>query len=1650
MAEFEDLLNQEFAPQKPSADFQTLMGEQFPSPQPAQADIGFSALLESQFPAQQPVQEVAPQPAEVPTISSPLSQSMGAGPSGFEIPEVSTTRVKEDRDNIAKTAIDIIGSQQEVRKGVARGAQQTLRAVGSGIEAVGDYIDNVGSNLRQTFYQSPLGERIIEKRRKEFIASGGRIEDTLRATPKSAGDKISEFGKFVHDFWSEAASTGWEKRDPKVFAGSFTDNPSFSRLAGTTGEAVPTMLGAIGLSYAGMPNAGAVLLAGSEALPVYTEAKEAGASEGDAFSYAMLSGIGTAALERVGLDAITGKNPLIDRLIGKMGRNWVSGALVNYAAEGSQEALQEMYQNAVALGYDEDRNVFEGALEAGITGGFLGVIGGAGARQHIADTMQDLAKSAETAINETSDAVSEAQQEQVITTPEGRPVTVTTEPQITTPEGAPVTVEQPTDLAEQPQEALAPEPEAVPSPPAESVTPEPDAEVVQQPIEEAPSEAAKTLEGAVEQEKKDGGIVEFSRAEEMREQAKALAELSHGDDATAMELIGKLGGELRSIINEFEAEHGVVPTAEDLIWILGVHHHLDPHNVQALLDDTFGIDDVAEMQKDIAEEPVTVEESTIPEERADVEIPVEDYVAEEVITEPEPDVQTYRTIKEAREATGATRNRIKGEPGAWFVRERAVEEVQPAEVTAEDVTALPELDERQQQLATRLEGIDEDAEVEKLAKELGISIFDGNVRKDRTRLEEDILGAPAEKVEELTTAEAEQESFLDRIEREAREEIELLKSGRVAGMGAPAGIAANYVVIGAVKIAKGVQKFSQWSAEMINEFGEEIRPYLDSIYKSAKRVYDQNADNPEGFVQNAQTEVDRLEERNLSLMSEDEDVRKLFADVDRARQKLGEPDEQTFEQWNNQAQKIYNESPEGAYLSVVSGELDMANPVNVMLAKKAMTEYGKRDLNSGDQADVERAITAAYEVRRQGTEVARALAARRDPSQTPAERVQTLLEQSILNPTQSELRTLETVSDKRRMTLIKKQAKRAKDTLDELQRNGINISDIGELDGLDKRKVASALRIIQAQRATGFDKEFEFWRNAVLSAPSTQISNIIGNTFNSFYEYAVLKPTEAALNTMTGGRVKGATTMADLRSIYKGIFSSRAWADGWRNAVDAFINEQPVVEGTKLEGSGVAIGGQKGRLIRTPQRLLLAADEFAKGTIMQIEVAAQAAMLGRQQGLDGDALDAFVEQQVNDHESTAWGNALDVARDVTFQSKVGPIARNLMKTRNADGVTGFFARHTIPFVVTPANIVKTGIRRTPLGSLALPSTLVKAVRGEVSQQQAMTRVAEQFIAWGLAAVLAGLVNDTDDDGLPKWLTGSSPTPTERGEREFQYRNVPAQSIRMPGSDRWVSYSRIEPMATTLSTMVDLMQKDGEDMSQKTWQTLTGLARDKTFLQGISDVIDVVEKRDLNAVADWSSNFAASYVPNIVRNSLRSEDDLVRQYMVEDPDNQWQDIAKRTAQRAFPHKALMPPAKVDLFGRDVEKASATGWPLTDFIYNATMPIRLQDKEPVQNVDRFLINYNNKFPDNQYWPIPPSPTYRSGGESLRMDEDQYHQFLQLRGEYISERQGRINADNPTPEQKERLQKLFSEATVFAKRQMGIQTGSSRRSRGGRSRR
>ncbi|MFD0673920.1 hypothetical protein [Cohnella sp. GCM10027633] len=115
-------------------------------------------------------------------------------------------------------------------------------------------------------------------------------------------------------------------------------------------------------------------------------------------------------------------------------------------------------------------------------------------------------------------------------------------------------------------------------------------------------------------------------------------------------------------------------------------------------------------------------------------------------------------------------------------------------------------------------------------------------------------------------------SFLEAQEQAAKER---LRSKGVRVSSNPLDIWADYAYIGALKLAKGATKFADWSAQMISDFGEEIRPQLRNIYEkaqsqlsnSAKQINEQVVSRAERIAEGyLKSNADKLSDGDVTLI----------------------------------------------------------------------------------------------------------------------------------------------------------------------------------------------------------------------------------------------------------------------------------------------------------------------------------------------------------------------------------------------------------------------------------------------------------------------------------------------------------------------------------------------------------------------------------------------------------------------------------------------------------------------------------------------------------------------------------------------------------------------------------------------------------------
>lgn len=738
----------------------------------------------------------------------------------------------------------------------------------------------------------------------------------------------------------------------------------------------------------------------------------------------------------------------------------------------------------------------------------------------------------------------------------------------------------------------------------------------------------------------------------------------------------------------------------------------------------------------------------------------------------------------------------------------------------------------------------------------------------------------------------------------------------------------------------------------------------------------------------------------------------LARDWDGTRQRIldagrrGEPLDDT---WTAAAQKIYNAEYQAA-------------------------------IRSGDAKALEDVIQFGEAHRETGSAAGRSMAIRRDRIESPMERIARVLSLAITTPPERMRRKREALRKQGREAQKRGDAAGAKDAFTaadkinadwarkfaelkaKLKLLGVDLDNLNDL-GYSKIKAAEALGHIARHKADRSDKFYEYWRNSILSAFTTQAANLLGNTGHSSWHFTAERFVEALVNLGVGDPMSA--QFGEFKYLLGGVLPGLS--RGARNFLLSWRLESPMLEYEigregqwKWEEPDTAIAGKKGKIIRWPQRLLLAADEFSKSLFTEMEAGAYAYRIAKMEGKKGDALRQRIAALVADTQSKAWDFAHESSLELTFQQKGGKVAQAvkthvLSARRDLWGV-----RYLIPFVTTPTNIFATGIRKSPAGTPLLLWKLGEKMHAnhkagksvfDGMNENVARPLAEQVIAWGLVLALMALTDP--DDPI---LTGSTGE-YNAADREVGYRTRPTQSVRL--GDTWYSYSRLEPFATVLGLTIDWINAvrtgDPNEITDVPIDSLAGQLKNKTFLSGVGDILRALEsEKSSEWFVQWLSSFGTSWVPNAARSISRESDDYYMNRRVWGREGEWKKrLGKRTLQKTELVGSVIRDYPIyDVWGRPAQRSEAPVG--SDFLWRIIMPIRTQ-KADMFVADRAIINYNNQQPDDERFPRSPAPYYRKGDETVYMSDGQYADFALLAGQAavagLSGETVQINADNPT---------------------------------------
>ncbi len=368
----------------------------------------------------------------------------------------------------------------------------------------------------------------------------------------------------------------------------------------------------------------------------------------------------------------------------------------------------------------------------------------------------------------------------------------------------------------------------------------------------------------------------------------------------------------------------------------------------------------------------------------------------------------------------------------------------------------------------------------------------------------------------------------------------------------------------------------------------------------------------------------------------------------------------------------------------------------------------------------------------------------------------------------------------------------------------------------------------------------------------------------------------------------------------------------------------------------------------------------------------------------------------------AWVRAVEKSREMTFQqdlrrsSEGGNLFEDatakLQDARLNNKLIGFF----FPFVRTPYNIFRTGIRKSPIGAANFAwqagkgFLAMKDGKAFLDGDPTLVRdLSEQLIAWTAMALIFGAVQgDDDDDDKLLLITGSQPrSEATAGLRDLNTRATGGEYVIRIGGRNGVTipYGRFDPIATVLGTTTDLIRsikRNGTTTENlaSVWNYMVAQTNSKTFLQGIANISTILEGRS-DPVGATKRTVLQALVPNIIRQPLRNLDDYVRDTK-----------SAPATYTLFPSGDLAEP-KVDVYGSEIRKGSN---PVLRLFFNSALAT-----EPVLDAtDRLLMNWNRANPSMAYAPEQAKAVYKGlDGKEVEMTAEEARRFRLAAGRLAS---------------------------------------------------
>lgn len=393
----------------------------------------------------------------------------------------------------------------------------------------------------------------------------------------------------------------------------------------------------------------------------------------------------------------------------------------------------------------------------------------------------------------------------------------------------------------------------------------------------------------------------------------------------------------------------------------------------------------------------------------------------------------------------------------------------------------------------------------------------------------------------------------------------------------------------------------------------------------------------------------------------------------------------------------------------------------------------------------------------------------------------------------------------------------------------------------DKGKLAD-----KSWAAKARDAIFEVWINGLLSSPKTHEVNFFSNQVFALWQIperavaAGIGKVRQLMPNANPDRVSGMEAVALLHGFTESF--GEASASAWK----VFKTEQPTDMLTKIEASQhKAISAQAfgvdeasafgksidllGGILRIPGRALMSADEWQKVMTRGAERRALAMRFSDRALDEGKGVKEAAEiySDVMTGNNPIANEAVNEFADITtFTKELLEKGKKFQAFINA--VPG--GRVVVPFIRTPANILKEVTKRTPL------APVLKEVRQDLAAGGAKRDLALAKI--GLGSLSMMWASNLAAEGK---ITGGGPTDPKM--KQVWLQKYEPYSINING--KWYPYGRLEPIGLLFGIAADftdfqkwapaeVAQDDQDSLAVQAVASVLHTVSEKAFLMSIAE------------------------------------------------------------------------------------------------------------------------------------------------------------------------------------------------------------------------